>query len=62
MRQFQQQQAQPQQPPMTTPTGQMVPGLNKAQKLEVLLTSGLKGSNGWKGKLRKCRDSIWRQT
>ena len=44
MRQFQQQQAQPQQPPMTTPTGQMVPGLNKAQKLEVLLTSGLKGA------------------
>jgi hypothetical protein len=35
---------QPQQPPMTTPTGQMVPGLNKAQKLQVLIKAGLQGA------------------
>jgi hypothetical protein len=36
--------AQPQRPPLTTPTGQMVPGTNKAQKLEVLLKGGLQGA------------------
>ncbi len=47
MREFQQaQQAQPQpqRPPMTTPTGQMVPGLTKGQKLMVLLKSGVEGA------------------
>jgi hypothetical protein len=35
---------QPQQPAMTTPTGQMVPGLTKGQKLQVLLKAGLQGA------------------
>jgi hypothetical protein len=46
MRQFQQAQPQPklQRPPMTTPTGQMVPGLTKGQKLTVLLKAGIQGA------------------
>lgn len=35
---------QPQRPPMTTPAGQMVPGLTKGQKLEVMLRNGLQGA------------------
>lgn len=34
----------PQRPPIETPTGQWVPGTNKAQKLEVLLRNGLQGA------------------
>src|SRR5690349_9433657 len=35
---------QPQRPALTTLTGQMVPGLNKAQKLGVLIKAGLQGA------------------
>jgi len=35
---------QPARPPMTTPTGQMVPGLTTGQKLQVLIGSALKGA------------------
>jgi hypothetical protein len=34
----------PTRPPMTTPTGQMVPGLTTGQKLQVLLKSGVQGA------------------
>jgi hypothetical protein len=37
-------QPQPQRPAMTTPSGQMVPGLTKAQKLGVLLKDGILGA------------------
>ena len=37
-------QFQPQQPPISTPTGQWAPGTNKAQKLEVMLRNGLQGA------------------
>jgi hypothetical protein len=35
---------QPQQPPMTTQTGQMVPGLTPGQKARVLIGAGIKGA------------------
>lgn len=43
MRQFRPQE-QPQRPPLTTPTGQLVPGATKGQMLAVLLRSGLQGA------------------
>src|ERR1700674_1225735 len=43
MRQFNQQ-SQPQRPPLTTQTGQIAPGATKAQKLAVLIKTGLMGA------------------